>query len=230
MIKYKINPELKSKFQDAINKTKENGEEHGFYICEDNKGLSSSELKFGKDRRINLGDPVISCHGKKVQGNFHTHSYLTLFKQKSRFMKPGMSDEDVKKFIKDRHSEHIKESKTNGITIDSPSPKDLLTSILYNCIGKSEGIMCVGSDMGNDKVECWIPKEIPREDCYRAYHALYDDSDIHNRQQHAVQSANKHNRQQHAAQNAVKEKETIPYQSWMTSLFNKEIIDLKKRA
>lgn len=203
MIKDKITPELKSKFQDAINNTKENGEEHGFYICEDNKVLSSSKTIPGKDRRINLGDPVVSCHGKKVRGNFHTHSYLTLFKQKSRFMKPGMSDEDVKKFIKDKHSEHIKESETKGITIDSPSPKDLLTSILYNCVGKSEGIMCVSSDMGNDKVECWTPKEIARSDCDRAYHALYDDS---------------------------KEKDAITYQSWMTPLFHKETIDLKKRA
>ena len=85
----KITQELKFKFQDAINKTKDNGEEHGFYICEDNKGISSSKIIPGKDRRINLGDPVISCHGKKVRGNFHTHSYLTLFKQKSRFMKPA---------------------------------------------------------------------------------------------------------------------------------------------
>lgn len=202
MIKDKLTPELKSRFQDTINKTKENGEEHGFYICEDNKGISSSKIKLGKDRRINLGSPVVACRGKKVQGNFHTHSYLTLFKQKSRFMKPGMSDDDVKKFIKDKHSQHIKESGTKGITIDSPSPKDLLTSILYSCIGKSEGIMCVGSDMGDDKIECWTPREMSRNDCDRAYHTLYSDS---------------------------KEKEIITYQSWMIPLFHKEVIDLKKR-
>lgn len=202
MIKDKITPELESKFQIAINKTKENGEEHGFYICEEKKKLSPSELRFGKDRRINLGDPVVSCHGKKVQGNFHTHSYLTLFKQKSKFMKQGMTDEDVKKFIRDKHSEHIKGSGTKGITLDSPSPKDLLTSILYSCIGKSEGIMCVGSDMGNNKVECWTPKDIPKTDCDRAYHSLYSDG---------------------------KEKDIIMYQSWMIPLFHKEVIDLKKR-
>lgn len=213
MIKDKITPELRSKFQDAINKTKENGEEHGFYICEDKKKLSKlspSELKFGKDHRINLGDPVTVCHGKKVQGNFHTHSYLTLFKQKSKFMKPGMSDEDVKKFIKEKHGEHIKEIGVKGITLDSPSPKDFLTSILYSCIGKPEGTMCVSSDMGNtknsnmlSKVECWTPKEIPKTYCDRAYHALYSDG---------------------------KEKEMITYKSWMTPLFHKEIIDLKKRT
>ena len=46
MIKERITPELRSKFQDAINKTKDNGEEHGFYICEDHKNgkiLSSSK-------------------------------------------------------------------------------------------------------------------------------------------------------------------------------------------
>ena len=202
MIKDKITPELESKFQIAINKTKENGEEHGFYICGEKKKLSPSELRFGKDSRINLGDPVVSCHGKKVQGNFHTHSYLTLFKQKSKFMRQEMSDEDVKIFIKDKHGEHIKETGVKGITLDSPSPKDFLTSILYSCIGKPEGVMCVGSDMGNNKVECWTPKEIIRTDCDRAYHTLYSDG---------------------------KEKEMITYESWMTPLFDKEIIDLKKR-
>lgn len=205
MIKDKITIELKSKFQDAINKTKENGEEHGFYLCSDKKELSElspSELRFGKDSRINLGDPVVSCHGKKVQGNFHTHSYLTLFKQKSKFNKPGMSDEDVKKFIKEKHGEYIKETGVKGITLDSPSPKDLLTSILYSCVGKPEGIMCTGNDMGNNKVECWTPKEIQKTDCDRAYHTLYSDG---------------------------KEKEMITYESWMTPLFDKEIIDLKKR-
>src|SRR3990167_1076556 len=205
MIKDKITPELESKFQDAINKTKENGEEHGFYLCSAKKELSElspSELRLGKDRRINLGNPVTACHGKKVQGNFHTHSYFTLFKQKSKLMKQGKSDEDIKKFIKEKHGEHIKTSGVKGITLDSPSPKDLLTSILYSCIGKPEGIMCVGSDMGNNKVECWVPKEILRADCDRAYSSLYDNG---------------------------KEKEMITYESWMTPLFHKEIIDLKKR-
>jgi hypothetical protein len=201
MIKDRITPELKSKFQDAINKTKDNGEEHGFYICEGTKKISPSELKFGKDRRINLGDPVVACHGKKVQGNFHTHSYFTLFKQKSKFMKKGMSDEDVKKFIKEKHGQYIKETRVKGITLDSPSPKDLLTSILYSCIGKPEGIMCTGSDMGNNKVECWAHKDITKTVCDRAYQSLYQDG---------------------------KEKEIITYESWMTPLFHKEIIDLKK--
>lgn len=202
MIKDKITPELESKFQDAINRTKNNGEEHGFYICEETKKLSPSELILGKDRRINLGNPVTACHGKKVQGNFHTHSYFTLFKQQSRFMKPGMSDEDVKKFIKDKHGQHIKETGVREITLDSPSPKDLLTSILYDCIGKPEGIMCTGSDMGNNKVECWAPKEIQKTECDMAYQSLYQDG---------------------------KEKEMVTYKSWMTPLFHKETIDLKKR-
>lgn len=205
MIKDKITPELKSKFQDAISKTKDNGEEHGFYICSDKKELSElspSELRYGKDRRINLGNPVTACHGKKVQGNFHTHSYFTLFKQQSKFMKPEMSDDDVKKFIKKKHGEHIKQTGVKEITLDSPSPKDLLTSILYSCIGKPEGIMCVGSDMGNNKVECWVPKEIKKTECDMAYQSLYQDG---------------------------KEKEMITYESWMTPLFNKEVIELKKR-
>jgi len=123
MIKDKITPELQSKLLDAISKTKENGEEHGFYICRKKKKLFSSELIVGKDGGIDLGDPVVACRGKKVQGNFHTHPYLTLFKQKSKFMKQDMSDTDVKKFIKEKYDEHIKETGVKGITLDSPSPK-----------------------------------------------------------------------------------------------------------
>jgi hypothetical protein len=202
MIKDKITPELESELLDAINKTRENGEEHGFYICGEKKKLLPSGLRFGKDSMINLGDPVVACHGKKVQGNFHTHSYLTLFKQKSKFMRQGMSDEDVKKFIKEKHGEHIKETGVKGITLDSPSPKDLLTSILYSCVGKPEGIMCVGNDMGNNKVECWIPKEMSKTDCDRSYHSLYDNG---------------------------KEKDMITYGSWMIPLFDKEVIDLNSK-
>jgi hypothetical protein len=209
MIKDKITPELESKFQTAINKTRENGEEHGFYICEDKKKLFPSELRFGKDSRINLGDPVVACHGKKVQGNFHTHSYLTLFKQKSKFMRQGMSDEDVKNFIKQKHSELIKETGVKGITLDSPSPRDLLISILYSCIRKPEGIICVGNDMGNNneqlklsKVECWAPKEIQKVNCDRAYHTLYSDG---------------------------KEKDMIAYEPWMIPLFDKEVINIPKK-
>lgn len=205
LIKDKLTPELKSNLQYAINRTKEIGEEHGFYICEDNKNgklLSPSKIIIGKDSRIHLGDPVIACHGNRVKGNFHTHSYLTLFKKKSRFMKPGMSDEDIKKFIKDKHGEHINEIGVKGITLDSPSPKDLLTNILYTCIGKSEGIMCTSNDIGNDKVECWTHKDISRTDCGKAYRTLYNND---------------------------KERDIITYQPWMIPLFHKEIIDLAHR-
>lgn len=204
MIKDKITPELEFRLLDAISKTKENGKEHGFYICGDKKKMLPSELRVG-DGGIDLGDPIIACRGKKVQGNFHTHSYLTLFKQKSRLMKQEMSDTDVKKFIREKHGELIKETGVKGITLDSPSPKDLLKSILYSCVGKPEGTMCVGNDMADNikqsKIECWIPKEIPKTSCDLAYNTLYSDG---------------------------KEKDMIPYKSWMTPLFNKEIIELKE--
>lgn len=116
-------------------------------------------------------------------------------------MKQGMSDEDVKKFIENKHSELIKEAGVKGITLDSPSPKDFLISILYSCIEKPEGVMCVGNDMGNNKVECWTPKEIPKTNCDLAYNTLYSDG---------------------------KEKDMIPYKSWITPLFNKEVIELKE--
>ncbi len=222
----KITPEIKSKFQDAIKKTKDTGREHGFYLCIDNKQkLSTSKLQSGMTHQIKLESPLSACPGKKIQGDFHTHTYLTAIKK----IKPNLTDKQIKDLINRNHKSYIEEMKEIGIkqqyanaqakatplanndyrslTIDSPSPKDLLKEILYKCVGISKGTTCVISDMGNDKLECWTVKNsisdsnMQSKDCTIAYNKLFKDD---------------------------KEKELVKYDKHILSLFDKETILLKK--
>lgn len=197
MIKDKTTPELKSKFLEAINKTRETGKEHGFFLCQDDKeNLSPSRLRSGEFHKIELGSPITECNGKKIQGDFHTHAYFTVTK---KLIKPDTSDEEIKKLITDEHSRYKKELGVEELTVNSPSSKDILRTVLHSCIGMAK-TTCVGSDM-NDKVECWTTKNLPSKDCLKAHNMLFDDG---------------------------KERHTVKYNKWMTSLFDKETIDLKK--
>jgi hypothetical protein len=112
-----------------------------------------------------------------------------------------LPDEEIKKLINGEHKKYIKELGIDKLTIDSPSPKDLLKEILYNCVGVSKGTTCVISDMGNDKIECWNVKKAKANSCNMAYNKLFKDD---------------------------KERELVKYDKHMISLFDKEIIDLRK--
>lgn len=198
MIKDKITPELKSKFQDAINRTKETGREHGFFLCiDEQQKLSTTKLRSGVAHQVRLESPLVACPGKKIQGDFHTHTYLTALKK----VKPNLSDEKIKEFINREHKKYIEELGTEKLTIDSPSPKDLLKEILYNCVGVSKGTTCVVSDLEADKVECWTVKNMNGKNCNIAYNKLFK---------------------------GEKERELVKYDKQMISLFDKEIIDLKE--
>lgn len=200
MIKDRITSELKSKFQDAIDKTKDTGKEHGFFLCLDNKGnISPSRIKSGEMHRLDLGSPIISCPGKKMQGDFHTHAYFTTTKKMSKLVKPGMSDDDIRGLIKNEFEKYKKELEIKDLSINSPSEKDLLKTILHNCAGISK-TACVTSDMGDDKVECWTAKDSSPDSCDMAYNMLFD---------------------------GEKERITVKYDKKITPLFNKETIDLK---
>ncbi len=199
MIREKITPEIRSKFQDAINKTKDTGREHGFFLCiDEQQKLSTSKLKSGIAHQIKLESPLVACPGKKIQGDFHTHTYLTVLKK----IKPDSSDENIRKLIKREHKKYINELGTKELTIDSPSPKDLLKELLYKCTGISKGTTCVISDVDSNKIECWTAKDNNGNDCNIAYNKLFKDEI---------------------------ERELVKYDKHMISLFDKEIIDLKKK-
>lgn len=206
MIKNKLTPEIKSKFLEAINRTKTTGKEHGFYLCIDQKqNLFPSKLISGDERKIKMGEPSIKCHNNTVQGDFHTHNYFTLTKQTSKLVK-GMSDKEIKNFMIDKFQEYKDELGIKELTINSPSSKDLLKSITHVCSNIDKGTTCVGTDMGNDKtdkVECWTVKEedLSMKDCVRALHAIYENG---------------------------KEKDKVGYVKWAIPLFNREVISVKR--
>jgi hypothetical protein len=194
-IKDRITPQIRKKFLLAIKQTKDSGKEHGFHICMDNNGkLSPGEMCIGNECSIKLQQMSMPCAEKKVQGDFHTHPYL----------------EDVKKYfnITFHASDQLMKSavrqfiEKKGLTITTPSHSDARGAILGKCAKKTNGTTCIGTDLDDSRVECWIPKDIHDDDCVRA---LVDRLD---------QSVSK------------EEKSTIPHE-WIRPLFNVEMIDLK---
>lgn len=200
MIKDKITPEIKSRFLAAIEKTKQTGKEHGFFLCLDNSGnISPSRTKSGEMHELDLGSPIIGCPGKKMQGDFHTHSYFTTTKTMSKLVKPGTSDDDIRKLINNEFNKYKKDLGIKELSINSPSEKDLLKTILHNCAGISK-TTCVASDMGDDKVECWTAKKTTPDICTMTYNMLFEDE---------------------------KERITVMYDKRVIPLFDKETIHLK---
>ena len=200
MIKNKITPGIKLRFLDAIDKTKQTGREHGFFLCLDHRGdISPSRTKSGEMHRLDLGSPIIACPGQKMRGDFHTHSYFTTTKNMSKFVTPGMSDDDIRNLVRNEFDKYKKDLGIKGLSINSPSEKDLLKTILHNCAGISK-TACVGSDMGDDKVECWTAKDTSPDACNTAYDMLFE---------------------------GEKERTTVVYDKRIIPLFDKETIYLK---
>jgi hypothetical protein len=198
MIKNRITPEIKSRFLEAINNTEKTGNEHGFYLCLDkNKRLFPSKLQEGDSRQVKLGEPSVACSDKKIQGDFHTHNYFTLTKNKSKYVK-GMSDLEIKKFIKDKFQEYKEELGIKELSVNSPSSKDLLKAIIHRCESIEEGTTCIGTDL-NNTVECWsVKKDISLKNCFKALNTLYENG---------------------------KEKDIVKYENWFVPLFQKESIE-----
>jgi len=162
MIKYKITPELKKKIKGAIKETVRTGKEHGFLLCRDNKGsISATKSSEGKNDFIDLSEHRDSCPFK-IQGDFHTHAYAS----------------DMKNFIKKEFPEKkVTEDKIRDITINmyemggssvtGPSHGDLLNTLLLKRDKEIIGTVCTGSDVDNNKIECWTVKNDINNDHYR---------------------------------------------------------------
>lgn len=194
-IKDKITPSIRKKFSLAIRQTKETGKEHGFHMCIEKDGkLSPTNICIGDECSIKLHQTHIPCAEKKVQGSFHTHPYL----------------EDAKKYfnITSKMSDQLKKAairqfvEEKSLTVTMPSHADARDAILGKCSKKTEGTVCIGTDLDDSRIECWTPKDIDDGDCVRA---LADRLGL----------------------SAGEDKEsTIPHE-WIQPFFNVEIIDLK---
>lgn len=161
MIKDKITPQLRKRFLQEIKKSKETGKERGFHICiEDNGKLSAGDTCIGEECGMKFQRINVSCQGKKVQGDFHTHPYLADVR-KSFGVTFKASDELIRAatetFLEER-----------GLTPTIPSHADARNAVLGKCSKRTEGTTCVGSDLDMEKVECWTIKQMDDGDCIRA--------------------------------------------------------------
>lgn len=178
---------------ETIKKTKNTGEEHGFFICEDKEEkLHASDRKCeGSSCGIIAYPTTGDCPGK-IKGFFHVHPNIAKF-EKTYNLK--FSQTDIEQIV----SMSKELSKREDISLQIPSHRDVLTSLLQKCSKKTEGTVCIASDMEKDKIGCWIPKKNAANFITCGY-AKIDD--------------------------AKNEKMKKYPKMWIKALFNKEIINL----
>lgn len=207
MIKDKITPELKKRFIDELRTSKETGKERGFAICVDKKeNIYASESCTGDHCSIDFGDLRKMCSNGIAQGDFHTHPYLTEAKiELARRDNEIPSDDKIINRMSNNIRKFHEEEGVKGITINSPSGDDLLYALLSKYIGQSRGTVCTISDIGDDKLECWTVKEMKK-----------DEMDIYSAEAY------------HDISNKPKEQEGVLIEKWLDSIFDREIIELKK--
>lgn len=210
MIKDKITPELKKRFLDDLRISKEVSKERGFVLCIDEKeNLVPSQSCEGGVCTISFGDPRKACPTGNVQGDFHTHPYLSESKKEltSKYgeTRPIPSDEVIINHIKNNiRTLHEKEG-IKDITINSPTHDDLLYTLLDKCLNRSRGTVCTLSDIGDDKLECWTIKDMHKDKrdiyCAKAYYDI---------------------------RKKTGKEETVIIEKWIDNIYDREIIDLKK--
>lgn len=164
MIKDKTNPELRKRFLQEIKKSKETDTERGFHICIEKDGkLSAGSVCVGDGCSLKFPHVDVSCPGKKVQGDFHTHPYLSEVKKRFGLTHMKVSD----KLIKSAVSTFLEEG---GVTPTIPSHGDAISAMMGKCSKRTNGTTCVGSDLDESKVECWtVNDDIDEGDCFTAF-------------------------------------------------------------
>jgi hypothetical protein len=162
-------------------------------VCEDeDEKLYASDRKCEGNWCSIIADPTIGDCPGKIKGFFHVHPQITTFE---KIYNVKFSQADIDKLI----SLSKELSEKENISLQAPSHKDLLLSLLQKCRKETEGTTCTASDMETDKIECWIPKKNVANFVTCSY-AKIDN----------------------------KSKETMSHpKMWIKPLFDKEIIDLK---
>ena len=150
MIKDKISPQLKKAFSESIDKTKNTGREHGFFMCLNDK-LFPSEVKCEGLMCGIVAEIKPETCPNKIQGFFHAHPHKPLLEMMIGRKLSNIEIEQMR--VKS------KEFEKRGITIQTPSHRDALTAFITKCEKRTEGTACIGSDLETGKVECWTPKK-----------------------------------------------------------------------
>lgn len=160
-IKDKITLQLRKRFLREIKKSKETRKERGFHICiEDNGKLSAGDTCVGDECGMKFQHVNISCSGKKVQGDFHTHPYLAEVRKAF-----GITFKASDELIRSATETFLEE---RGMTPTIPSHADARSAVLGKCSKRTEGTTCIGSDLDMEKIECWTIDQMEDNDCLRA--------------------------------------------------------------
>lgn len=163
-IKDKITPQLKEAFLEELKKSIDSGKEHGFPICinQQSKLFAPKKRCQGDECGIVMENIHQYCHGK-VQGSFHTHTFLP---KTERFYGRMATEKEIKSVT----NMYRRNFARKGVTLQSPSHHDLVDSLIDQCIGETEGTVCTGTDLEIDKVECWtaIEEKVKIKDCTKA--------------------------------------------------------------
>lgn len=200
MIKDKITHSLKERFGKSIKKTIDTGKEQGFFICSNKEGeLYPTKSCEGDECKIILEDQSAVCP-RRFEGDFHTHPYLAEVKRKYIESKKQIPPEDMlKQEVRELLTKTHEEKGVVGISPVVPSYKDVLNVVVNKCFRNTNTVTCAGSDLENDKIECWTPKNVSRGQCV---HAIFELRKV-----------------------VEKKKEYFP-KKWLVPLFDKEQIIL----
>lgn len=107
-----ISQELKERFRTEIEKTAEDGIEHGFIMCANNGNIIAKDSCDGNECDIKLGSRTGECditHTRHI-GDFHTHPHVT-----QRL--PSMSYIDIKNLLTQQRND-MKQTKCVGSPFD----------------------------------------------------------------------------------------------------------------
>lgn len=149
-IKDKITPELKDAMLRNIKKTRESGNEHGFFMCADKDGkLSASRTKCeGDSCEIVLKVFPGLCPEKKIQGLFHVHPQIV---SAEKLLGRRPTEDDIRDMV-------LIDKKGNRMIPQTPSHKDVLSILITKCEKSTEGTVCTVGDLEPNRVGCWTPK------------------------------------------------------------------------
>lgn len=177
MIKDKITPELKKRFLDEIRLSGERNKERGFLLCLDRKGkLFPSEPCEGSKCTIPWSHlRVTNPCPEKEQGDFHTHPMKDVMSKDVvgniyKNYENILPHEYIRRRLQSRAEKLIKidceKVGVKGIpfSVQTPSYSDVLEALMSKCARLSEGTVCIGTDLDENHLECWTPKEIKEKD------------------------------------------------------------------
>lgn len=206
MIKDKITPDLKKRFLEEIKKSSESRKERGFFLCLDKKGdIYPTETCEGDECRISLYSTMKGKCDWKIQGEFHTHPMKSMLRDVSKTLGRDVPDDTIKTVLGEVLKNRGKEEGID-ITFQMPSYTDIIGAMLGKCSNATNGTTCTGTDIEDDKVECWTMKDISKENRMSICDKVMNE---------AIEVKK------------LREEKFVPTRKWIKPLFDREVINIK---